>query len=104
MGAMGGWGKFGYVLWATAADLVMRHGPLLRMKPYSKICDDFCAVGQSTGFGYAQWATAQDFVMHFILGHNEGFFLCAMTDSTGFCYAPWAIDPKLITIAQNCTN
>jgi hypothetical protein len=29
-------GGFGYALWATAADLVMRYGPLRGMKQYSK--------------------------------------------------------------------
>jgi hypothetical protein len=34
--AMGHCGEFGYMLWANEADLVMRHGPLSGMKPYSK--------------------------------------------------------------------
>jgi hypothetical protein len=33
--AMGHCGKFGYVLWATAADLAMHYGPLQGMRPYS---------------------------------------------------------------------
>jgi hypothetical protein len=33
---MGHCGGFGCALWATAADLVMRYGPLRGMKPYSK--------------------------------------------------------------------
>jgi hypothetical protein len=49
--AMGHCGGFGYTLWATAANLVMRYGPLREMKPYSKICIDFCAMGHSAGFG-----------------------------------------------------
>jgi hypothetical protein len=28
--------NFSYALWATAADLIMRYGPLCGMKPYSK--------------------------------------------------------------------
>jgi hypothetical protein len=33
---MGHCGKFGYVLWATAADLAMHYGLLQGMRPYSK--------------------------------------------------------------------
>jgi hypothetical protein len=53
------------MLSATAVDLVMRYGPLHGMKLYSKICDDFCAMGHSTGFVYALWPIAQDLVMRF---------------------------------------
>jgi hypothetical protein len=54
-----------YMLWATAANFVMRYGPLRRMKPYSKICDDFCTMGHSTGFGYGLWAIVQGLVIHY---------------------------------------
>jgi hypothetical protein len=57
---MGHCGGFGYTLWATAANLVMRYGPMREMKPYSRICIDFCA-----GFGYALWAKAQDLVIRY---------------------------------------
>ncbi len=55
---MGHYGKFGFVLWATATDLVKHYGPLHGMKLYSKNCIDFCAMGNSAGFGYALWAIA----------------------------------------------
>jgi hypothetical protein len=47
---MGHCGKFGYALWATAANLVIRYGQ---------------------GFGYALWAIAQGLVS--AMGHSEGF-------------------------------
>jgi hypothetical protein len=55
---MGHCDEIGCAVWATAAELVVCYGPLCGMKPYTtvKICDDFRAVGQSTGFGYALWA------------------------------------------------
>jgi hypothetical protein len=62
---MGHCGIFGCMLWATAADLVMRYGPLRGTKLYSKICIDFCAMGNSTGFGYALQAMAQGLVMRY---------------------------------------
>jgi hypothetical protein len=62
---MGHCGGFGCALWATAADLVMPYGPLREMKPYSKICIDFCAMGHSAGFGYALWAIAQGLVIRY---------------------------------------
>ncbi len=34
--ATGHYSEFGYVLWVTAADLVICYGPLRGMKPYSK--------------------------------------------------------------------
>jgi hypothetical protein len=60
---MGHCGGFGFTLWAIAADLVMRYGPLRGMKPYSKICIDYCTMGHSVGFGYALWAIAQGLVI-----------------------------------------
>ncbi len=60
---MGHYGRFGSMLWATAVDLVMRYGPLRGVKPYSKICIDFCIMGHSAGFGYPLWAVAKDLVM-----------------------------------------
>jgi hypothetical protein len=55
------------MLWATAADLVMRYGPLQGMKPYSKkkICIEFCAMGHSAGFSYALWPIAQGLVIRY---------------------------------------
>jgi hypothetical protein len=47
---MGHCGEFFYALWATAADLAMRSGPLRRIWLY--------AMGHCGGFGYALWATA----------------------------------------------
>jgi hypothetical protein len=90
--------QIGYMLWATAADLVMHYGPLRGMKEYSKICIDFCAMGNSAGFGYllwaigqdlvTLWALAKDFVKHY--GPWRSIWLCAMRQSA-----------KPITIAQN---
>jgi hypothetical protein len=54
---MGHYGEFGYALWATAADLVMRYGPLRGMKLYSKNYIDI----------YALWAIAQDLVLRYWL-------------------------------------
>jgi hypothetical protein len=48
---MGHCGKFGYVLWATATNLVVRYGPLRQIWIY--------AMGHCSGFGYALWATTQ---------------------------------------------
>jgi hypothetical protein len=59
---MGHCGEFGYTLWATVADLVMRYGPLRGMKLLVKICSDFCAMGHSAEFGYALWAIAQGLI------------------------------------------
>ncbi len=55
--------KFGYALWANAADLVMRYGPLPEIKLCNKICDDFSTVGHSAGFGYVLWTIVQDLIM-----------------------------------------
>jgi hypothetical protein len=55
---MGHCGGFGYTLWATAADLVMRYGLLRRMRPYRKNLSALWGI--SAGFGYALWAIAQD--------------------------------------------
>jgi hypothetical protein len=70
---MGYCGKFGYTLWAIAADLVTCYGALRGMNLYSKksvtisalwaIAQDwFCAIGHSTGFSYMLWAVAKDLV------------------------------------------
>jgi hypothetical protein len=67
--AMDHYGKFGCALWATAADLVLRYGPLRRIWSCAmghcaecsrivKKCSDFCDMGHSAGFGYALWAIA----------------------------------------------
>jgi hypothetical protein len=71
--AMGHCGKFGYTLWATAADLVMRYGPLRSRRSYSKNLLRFLrygpyrriwlfAMGRGAGFGYPLWAVAKDLV------------------------------------------
>jgi hypothetical protein len=74
---MGLCGEFGYMLWATAADLVMRYGPLRGMKPYSKDLIDFCAMGHSTIFGYGLRGIAQVWLSG--MGHSEGFGLAQWT-------------------------
>jgi hypothetical protein len=48
---MGNCGKFGYALWATAANLVVRYGPLWQIWLYT--------MGHCIGFGYALRATTQ---------------------------------------------
>jgi hypothetical protein len=77
--ALGYCGKFGYALQATAANLVMRYGPLWRIWLYTmgqclegsltvkivKICNDFRAIGYSAGFGYVLWAITQYLVMYY---------------------------------------
>jgi hypothetical protein len=90
---MGQCGKFCYALWATAvnlvvqrataADLVLRYGPLREMKLYSKICIDFCAMGHSSGFGYAY-------------GPYRRVWLSAMGRSEGFGQALWAMVQNLV--------
>jgi hypothetical protein len=73
---MGHSGVFGYALWATVADLVIRNGPLRRIwlcamghcaewRRTVKIFSDFCAMGHSAGFGYALWAIAQGLVIRY---------------------------------------
>ncbi len=47
---MGHCDKFGYALWVTAENLVMRYGPLRQIW--------LCTMGHSGKFGYALWATA----------------------------------------------
>jgi hypothetical protein len=59
---MGHCGEFDYVLRVTAANLVL---PLQGLKPYSKNCEDFRAMGKSIEFGYVLWAIAQDLFMHY---------------------------------------
>jgi hypothetical protein len=69
--AMGHCGGFGSTLWATAADLVMRYGPLHGMKPYSK-----------NVLISALWVIAQDLVMPY--GPLRRVWLSAMDRSEGF--------------------
>jgi hypothetical protein len=118
--AMGHCGELCYAVWATAADLVIRYGPLPRiwlyamghcgrfgcalrplhrMKLYSKISIDFCAMGHSVwfgnalwghsaGFGYPLWAIAKDMLKRYWPWHS--IWLCTMGHNA-----------KPITIAQN---
>ncbi len=90
----------------------MHYGALRGMKPYSKICDNFRALGNSAGFGYVLRAIAHDLVMCY--RPQCRILLCAMGHSTGFCFVLWAIVRELIlrsvpkrqptTIAQDHTN
>jgi hypothetical protein len=77
---------------ATVADLVLRYAPLRRMKPNSKICDDFHAVGLGAQFRFVLWARAQDSVMRF--GPKLRILLFAMGHSAGFGCVLWAIVPN----------
>ncbi len=61
-GAMGHSVKFDYAL-STAADLVMRYGPLRGMKCTVKIYDDFRDVGHCAVLTFALGAIAQHLVM-----------------------------------------
>ncbi len=45
------------MLWATAANFVMRYGPLWRIW--------LCVMGHCGKFGYKLWATVADLVMHY---------------------------------------
>ncbi len=67
--AVGHCGKFGYELRATAADLVIRYGPLRGMQQYSENLYRFlrcgpsrriwlCALGHKAVFGYELQAVA----------------------------------------------
>jgi hypothetical protein len=53
---MGHCSGFGYMLWAIAADMVMRYGPLRRIWLY--------AMGQCGGFAYALWTTVRNEAVH----------------------------------------
>jgi hypothetical protein len=58
--------EFGYVLRATAADLVISYGPLHRIKVYSKnIFNNFYALDHSAGSCSVPWAIAQYFIMRY---------------------------------------
>ncbi len=63
--AMGHCGEFGCPLWATASNIVLCYGPLHGMKPYSRIWDNFHAMGK-----------AQDLVM--LYGQECRFWWCTM--------------------------
>jgi hypothetical protein len=64
-------GEFGDALWATAAYLVMRYGPLFRIllcpighyvewsPTFKKKLRQFRSVGHSAGCGYELWAIVQ---------------------------------------------
>ncbi len=98
--ATGHCGGFGYALRATAADLVIRYGPLRRIwlcatghcggSGYSmshcvkrrctvKICNDFLAVGYGIGFAYAlqtrlcAMGCNADLVMHYEPLHQTNY-------------------------------
>ncbi len=83
---MGHCGEFGYMLWATAANLVIRYGPprrdwlcvmatarneVVQLKSVTvsilwAIAQDLvCLLGHSAGFCCALWAIAQDLVIRF---------------------------------------
>ncbi len=96
LSAMGHCGGFGYVLWATAADLVIRYGPLRQIclcamghcREWSgtvKICIDFCAIGHGAGFCFALWAIAQGLVIRY--GQLRRIWLSAMGCGAAFGYA-----------------
>jgi hypothetical protein len=69
--------EFGYVLRATASNLVMCYGPLRRIW--------LCATGHCVEFGHALRATASNLVMHY--GPLRRIWLCA----TGHCGADLVI-------------
>jgi hypothetical protein len=54
---MGHCGGYEYALWAIAADLVTRYGPLWQIW--------LCAMGHSEGFASALWAAAQHLDMRY---------------------------------------
>ncbi len=82
------------MLWATAANLVMRYGPLRQIW--------LCAMGHCGKFGYTLWATAADLGMCYgpIRGMKSYSKICddfcAMGHSAGFGYALWAIAQGLV--------
>jgi hypothetical protein len=84
--AMGHCDKFGCALWATAANLVIRYGPLWWIWLYT--------MGHCGGFGYALWATVVDLVIRY--GPLWWIWLCAMGHCGGFGYALWATVVDLV--------
>ncbi len=54
---MGHCDRFGYALWATAINLVIRYGPLRQISLY--------AMGHCDRFGNALWATAINLVIRY---------------------------------------
>jgi hypothetical protein len=75
------WGEFGYAygqlwqiwlcIWATAANLDMRNGPLRRMKPYGRNLWQFPCYGTEHGI----WLHA--------MGHSAGFILHGQSTEFG---------------------
>jgi hypothetical protein len=70
---MGHCGKFGYALWATATNLVVRYWPLRHIWLY--------AMSHCGGFGYELWAT-----MRYEVAVKICYNFCAMGHSAGFGY------------------
>jgi hypothetical protein len=52
LGPLGHCGKFGNVLWVTAANLMMRYGPVQQIW--------LCTMGHCSGCGYALEASARN--------------------------------------------
>jgi hypothetical protein len=94
--------EFGYMLWATAAHLVMRYGPLRKRKPYSTNLWHCHTVGHSAGFGYVLWAIAQDLVIRYRL-QCRIFCLSVMGHGVGFCLR-YRLKCKANIIVKNHTT
>jgi hypothetical protein len=100
--AMGHYGKFGFALWDTPANLDTCYGPLqwiwlctmghcVEWSCTIKICNDFRTIGHSTGVGDVLWAVTQDLFKRYRLWRR--IWLCAIGHNA-----------KPVTVARNCTT
>jgi hypothetical protein len=112
---MGHCGGFGYTLWSTAVDLVVRNGPLQRILLCTLgHCGVFglrygppwrfwlYAMGHCGRFGYMLWATSADLVVPYgpqrVMKLHSKICIDFSTigHSAGFGYALWAIAQSLV--------
>ncbi len=96
---MGHYGQFGCAQWATAADLVIRYGPLRGIKRTVKsvlifviwpIAQDLVMrmgrvwlspMGRSEGFGSALWAMAQHLILRYGRLHKTNYHSAELDNS-----------------------
>jgi hypothetical protein len=83
---MGHCGNIGYVLWSTAATLVMCYGPLWQHW--------LCAMVHCGNIGYVLWSTAATLVMCY--GPLRQHWLCAMVHCGNIGYVLWSTAATLV--------